>query len=99
MLEIICEAFGAEKDWAFPDLANGGGVAQGRRILSVQLRCVVVQVQSLDGHHHPGHLAGIVCREEEGEMSLVKLGDTLCNSFPNLKRSGGHNEKIQARWI
>lgn len=93
MLEIICEAFGGVRvgrrggvrgGGGCPDLANGGGVAHGGCVLSVQLWCVVVQVQSLDGHHHPGHLAGIVCREE-GEMSLVKLGDTLC-------RSRGHND-------
>lgn len=72
MLKIICEAFGRKKDWACPDLANGGGVAHGRGVLSVQLWRVVVHVQGLDGHHHPGHLAGIVCRGEEGGMLLVK---------------------------
>lgn len=62
MKSFVC--FRGKKDWACPDLANRGGVAHGRGVLSVQLRGVVVQVQSLDGHHHPGHLTGIICQKK-----------------------------------
>lgn len=55
------------------DLTRGGGVAHGGGVLAVQLRGVVVQVQRLDGHHHPGHLAGVVWRSqsETGSVSFI----------------------------
>lgn len=55
------------------DLTRGGRVAHGGGVLAVQLRGVVVQVQRLDGHHHPGHLAGVVWKSqsETGSVNLI----------------------------
>lgn len=51
-------------------LAGGGRVAHGCCVLPVQFGRVVIQVQSLDGHHHPGHLAGIVWKSRDREKKF-----------------------------